>query len=124
MTKLGTTIRARLRQLGKTQVWLADELGVSNNAVSKWIGTGKISRENSIAAARILGMTVEELLGAEPAMHVVPADTAADAMLQRAAEMIETYRLASSEDRERIDLVIDEVRNRIATVDQAKPRAS
>lgn len=122
MTKLGTTIRTRLQQLSKTQVWLADELGVSNNAVSKWIATGKISRENSIAAAKALDISVDELLGEESAGRGQDEDSA-DEVLRKAAEMLEIYRLASPDDRERIDLAFMEARSNLGTSDQAKPRA-
>jgi plasmid maintenance system antidote protein VapI len=121
MTKLGTVIRARLQELSKTQGWLADELGVSNNAVSKWIATGKISRENSIAAAKVLDMSVEALLG-EEMRHDARREDSADEMLRRAAEMIEIYRLAGPADRDRIDIAFSEARNNLGAVDQLQPR--
>lgn len=43
--------------------------------------------------------------------------------LARAAEMIETYRLASPADRERIDHAFGEARSRIGARDKAKPGA-
>jgi transcriptional regulator with XRE-family HTH domain len=58
----GTRLKAALRSAGRTQAWLAEELGLSNNAVSKWIRTGEISRENAIRAADKLGISVGELL--------------------------------------------------------------
>lgn len=62
MGDLGNTIKARLSELDKTQGWLAEQLNVSNNAVSKWISTGKISRVNAVAAARVLSISLESLL--------------------------------------------------------------
>lgn len=121
MNTLGVVIKTRLEKLGKTQGWLAEELGVSNNAVSKWIGTGKISRENSIAAARVLRMSVRELLGEESGQAANDA-LSGDDLLRKAAEMLETYRLAGTVDRNRIDLVFREVRSHLA-VDDAKSRA-
>jgi transcriptional regulator with XRE-family HTH domain len=59
---LGKIIKGRLGDLGETQEWLAEQLGVSKNAVSKWIKTGQISRENAIAAARVLRLTSDQLL--------------------------------------------------------------
>ena len=44
-------------------------------------------------------------------------------LLVLAAEMIETYRLASPTDRQRIDFVFRDVRSRIGTPDKAKPGA-
>lgn len=117
---MGLAIRARLDELQKTQGWLAEELGVSNNAVSKWISTGKISRENSVAAARALEISVEELLGDSPRPAKRQEVESGEEMLRRAAEMLEVYRLASPNDRRRIDLVFREVSSHIATMDQAK----
>lgn len=58
----GTVIAGRLDQLGKTQTWLANECGVSNNAVTKWIRTGHISRANALRVAEVLSLKIEELL--------------------------------------------------------------
>jgi len=62
MSPLGKTITSRLKSLDQTQAWLAEQVGVSENAVSKWILTGKISRKNSIKAAEVMGMSVTQLL--------------------------------------------------------------
>lgn len=66
MSPLGKTITTRLKALGKTQAWLAEEVGVSENAVSKWILSGKVSRANSIKAAAALQMSVAQLLDPNP----------------------------------------------------------
>jgi transcriptional regulator with XRE-family HTH domain len=59
-------IGRRLTEMGKTQEWLAEKVGVSINAVSKWTRTGQISRDNAILTARALGLTVGELLHEQP----------------------------------------------------------
>lgn len=66
MNPIGKTIKARLKALGKTQAWLAEQCGVSEQAVSKWISTGVISRENSIEAAKHLEISVAQLLNQDP----------------------------------------------------------
>lgn len=66
MSPLGKTIKARLKALGRTQAWLAEQVGVSENAVSKWIKNGEISRENSIECASVLGISVAQLLDENP----------------------------------------------------------
>lgn len=66
MTALGRTIKSRLKALGKTQAWLAEQVGVSENAVSKWIKTGKISRENLKRTADALEISVAQLLDPHP----------------------------------------------------------
>lgn len=63
VTDVGKAIQAALDRLGKTQAWLAEEAGVSNNAVSKWINLGKISAKNIPKAALILGIDPRQLLG-------------------------------------------------------------
>lgn len=46
-------IDAALKRLQKTQEWLAGELDLSNNAITKWKQSGKISRHN---AERVSGL--------------------------------------------------------------------
>lgn len=60
---LGVVIRARLKAIGKkTQAWLAEQVGVSPNAVSKWVRFGEISVPNARKAAAALDIDVGELL--------------------------------------------------------------
>ena len=63
----GHTLARRLRQLrtgaGYSQELLADRLGVSRQAVSKWeTGTAEPSTANLLALADLYGITVDELL--------------------------------------------------------------
>lgn len=62
---IGSRIRERLKELNKAQGDLAGGLDVSDNAVSKWIKTGKISRANAVRAADFLRTTVDWLTGKE-----------------------------------------------------------
>lgn len=66
MSPLGKTIKARLKALGETQAWLAERVGVSENAVSKWVKSGKISRENIKPTADALQISVAQLLDPNP----------------------------------------------------------
>lgn len=66
MSPLGKVITSRLETLDHTQAWLAERVGVSENAVSKWIITGKISRANSIKVAAALHISLSELLSEHP----------------------------------------------------------
>lgn len=61
-SKIGQRIKARLDELRLRQGWLAESLGVSDNAVSKWIKTGKISKENAVEVSRLLQLPVELLI--------------------------------------------------------------
>jgi transcriptional regulator with XRE-family HTH domain len=60
---LGKLIKARLKELKKTQGWLAEQVGVSNVAVTKWIKSGNLSRENLSKVADALKLSVDMLLG-------------------------------------------------------------
>ena len=62
-TKLGSLIRALRREAGLTQRELAEALGVSRQAVSKWeTGTADPSTSNLLALAKLFGVPAEELL--------------------------------------------------------------
>lgn len=54
-------IEAGLARLGKTQEWLAEQVGVSSNAVAKW-KSGKISRAKAVEVAATLGISLDRLL--------------------------------------------------------------
>lgn len=62
MSPIGKVIVRELRRLGQTQAWLAEQAGVSENAVSKWIATGKISRTNVPKVASLLEVSSDQLL--------------------------------------------------------------
>lgn len=64
---IGQFIRDRLSAIGKTQSWLAEECGVSNNAVTKWIKTGKVSRENLLKILPLLKSKLEDIPSEAPA---------------------------------------------------------
>lgn len=63
VSTLGTVILARLKDMDRTQGWLAERVGVSDAAVSKWIRTGKISRAHLLAVSQALGVTMAQLMG-------------------------------------------------------------
>lgn len=60
---LGETIRARRTACRMTQEFVAETVGVSRQAVSKWeSGTSEPSTSNLLALARLFGISAEELL--------------------------------------------------------------
>lgn len=63
VTALGSVILEALERLQQNQYWLAEQAGVSAQAVTKWIQTGQISRANATEVARILGVSLDALLG-------------------------------------------------------------
>lgn len=64
-TPLADAIKSRLNELHRNQSWLAEQVGVSDNAVSKWMRTGKISRDSAIKVASALQMTVDAIFRAQ-----------------------------------------------------------
>lgn len=62
---LGEALKARRTAAGYTQEYVAESLGVSRQAVSKWEnGTSEPSTANLLALGKLYGVTVDELLGA------------------------------------------------------------
>lgn len=60
---LGETLKAHRTSRGFTQEYVAEALGVSRQAVSKWEnGTSDPSTANLMALARLYGLSVDELL--------------------------------------------------------------
>lgn len=61
---LGEALKARRTAASYTQEYVAETLGVSRQAVSKWEnGTSEPSTANLMALARMYQVTVDELLG-------------------------------------------------------------
>lgn len=64
--KTGKFIAECRRELGLTQQQLADMLNLSNKAISKWeSGAGSPDISNLAEVAKVLGITVDELLNGE-----------------------------------------------------------
>lgn len=59
---IGPLIAQKLKARKKTYAWLADEIGVSINAVSKWVHTGQITLENAVLTAKKLQISSDELM--------------------------------------------------------------
>ena len=60
---LGETIKDHRTQCGMTQEFVAEQLGVSRQAVSKWEnGTSDPSTANLLALAKLFGVSAAELL--------------------------------------------------------------
>ena len=60
---LGEPIRARRTACKMTQEFVAETVGVSRQAVSKWeSGTSEPSTSNLLALAKLFGISAEELL--------------------------------------------------------------
>ena len=63
MDTLGKRIAYHRKNLGLTQEQLAEKLGVSRQAVSKWeTGTAEPSTSNLLALAKAFNISPEELL--------------------------------------------------------------
>lgn len=69
VSTIGKAIKDALSAKGATQGWLAERIGVSDNAVSKWIRDGRISRENLALVVQVLDMDGGQVLAAS---HIAP----------------------------------------------------
>lgn len=70
---LGKKIAARRKALKLSQEYLADQLGISRQAVSKWeTGQSEPSAQNLAELAALLEITVSELV--EPEQNIPPQD--------------------------------------------------
>lgn len=68
----GNLIRMALRRIGKTQRWLGEQCGVTDQAVSKWVRTGEIHKDRIHTVADLLGINVMNLL---PQSNVAPQNS-------------------------------------------------
>ena len=72
---MGTTIAALRKEQGLTQLDLAEKMGVTDKAVSKWERDLACPDVNSLPKlAQILNVTVEELMLAKPKEGTTPAE--------------------------------------------------
>ena len=60
---IGNLIKSRLKEIKQTQSWLAETCAVSDNAVAKWIKTGKVARKNISKISAALNVPADTLLG-------------------------------------------------------------
>ena len=86
---LGTRIINRLQDLNRTQSWLADQLHISSQAVTKWMqGATEPSFSNLVSMAKILKCSVGYLAG--------------DQQDENIAEVIRLMEAANVEDRSKV----------------------
>lgn len=91
------TIKDRMKAIGMSQAWLAEKVGVSIAAVSKWTTDGKVARDNVPRVAEALGLTTDQLLGTGAP---VDAETTWPEWVNAdEKEMLELYRQCSQEGR-------------------------
>lgn len=89
VTELGARILGALKQKEQTQLWLAEQAGVTPQAVTKWLRTGKIGRDRAVRVAAVLGLSVDSLLSGDdsvmtqwmlPVFRDLPAELAAETL--------------------------------------------
>jgi len=85
VSTLGTYIKSRLSALKMKQYELAESMDVSNNAVSKWIKTGKISRENFFELVALLGSEgapyLDDVMESFDSKRLLPSSDTAPSLL-------------------------------------------
>lgn len=99
---VGPVIERRLRELGRSQVWLAEKLGLSPVSIHNWIVKGTISKENLGPCAIALDLTTAQLLGEDqPApkteAEAPPMRVSLQWLLPDEQELLEEYRLSTDE---------------------------
>lgn len=119
---IGKYIAERLKILRENQQFLADAVGVSVNAVSKWTKSGNISRKNVPAVAKALGVSVDTLLSAGgnedgqlPPEYFQPSDIPGTALIYvNATELalITNYKEATDDGKKMIELAASSVPKR------------
>lgn len=62
---IGKNIERGLQALQQSQAWLAEQVGVSDKAVARWVSSGQISVDHATKVATLLKIPLEELLGIE-----------------------------------------------------------
>jgi transcriptional regulator with XRE-family HTH domain len=92
---VASKIKDRMKAIGMSQAWLAEKVGVSIAAVSRWTKDGKVARDNVPRVAEALGLTTDQLLGAGA---LASAEAAwSEWVSADEKEMLELYRLCSRE---------------------------
>jgi transcriptional regulator with XRE-family HTH domain len=94
---MGNIIKKRLAEMRKTQEWLAEACGVSKVAVSKWIRGGSMTNANSIAAARALGLTIDQLMGQALVDVSAESETTLERLNSEEKRILELYRRATKD---------------------------
>jgi len=76
-----TTFERLRREQGLDQKDLAARAGVAQSTVSRAESGGKLTADTALALARVLGVTVEELLvsGPDPVENITPSPAVGDA---------------------------------------------
>jgi DNA-binding Xre family transcriptional regulator len=69
---VGAALDALLTRSGKQKKLLAEYMGVSEQAVQKWIKQGTIAREHIKKLCQFLGCSADELLGIQPIRESAP----------------------------------------------------
>lgn len=98
--KVGPIIERRLRELGRSQQWLAEQCNVSPVSVNNWIHKGSIARQNIGPAAIALGLTTAQLMGDDqPAQQSVdmPPKMSLQWLPPDEVELLEEYRQCAEE---------------------------
>jgi len=101
---VGKVINARLKAMKKTQLWLAEQTGVSNTAVHKWVHTGNIARDSAIAVAMALDISVDELYGTAPVKELAKEELDLDWITSEERTLLTLYRQCNATGKEMIQI--------------------
>lgn len=88
-----TRLAFLVKATGKKQKEVAELLGVTPQAVSGWLRTGRISTESLVRLAALAGMTVEEALGTQGVREASAPYASSDSPQTLAAALSHSVRL-------------------------------
>ena len=115
------TLRDAMDRTGVKAAHIAKACDISPQAVSNWWKTGTVSRQNLSIAARMVGLTLDELLENPPPMRPPAVD---NKLLIEAIEEVETAVKARGRGRdisaEQLAALITETYNSLVIAEQAK----
>jgi transcriptional regulator with XRE-family HTH domain len=119
VNEIGNQITEALERLGKTQSWLAEAVGVSDTAVSKWINEGTISRANAGKVAKALGISVDHLLhGPEDSVWELLAEPLKKLPVESQQDVLEYMRFKF--ERARSVIASDNIASYLTMIDRIK----
>jgi transcriptional regulator with XRE-family HTH domain len=118
----GQVIASRLKEMGKSQAWLKDQVGVSHTAVSLWIRSGMISYKHAKKVAAVLNIPAHEMLGVTSEKDIEEAREPGGSMIVQyttpeEAELLNAWRETDENGRSILSAVARQVPRR--KIDQA-----
>lgn len=98
--ELGMRLRTALKERGVTAAALARIVGVTPQAVNGWLTRGTMRKDHAVEVAKVLGLSVEELISGDDAVSTPALD-------QDETDMLRLYRTLDERAQRGVRLLID-----------------